>query len=666
MMKKKGYFEFGEFRLDVKERALLRNGEILQLTPKAFDTLLILVENAGTLVEKDAMMQAIWPDSFVEEIGLVRNISVLRKALGQDAEGQPFIETVPKRGYRFNARVRERLDEGAELVYEQSSVSQTVEIYREYATGEGAANRVGRAQELLATEPQVNPVRIRAEVLPLWKTRRAVAVYALLGLILGAAIWYALSVRRSQPFDKSKIQSIAVLPFKRLDAADDSERLGIGLADTLITRLSNIRALSVRPTRDVMRFEEAQQDIAETGRTLEVDAVLDGSVQRVGDRVRVTVRLIHTASKAQLWAAQLDEKLTDIFVLQDAIATRVAESLSLSLSDVEQQRIKKTYTQDVEAYQAYLKGRYFWNKRTRGDLEKTIEHFEEAIHISPGYALAYSGLADAYATRANRSRNAARRALSYKLAREAAIRAIELDEHLAEAHTSLGSVLRSLDWDWEGSEKALQRAIELNPNYPTAHHYYALLLATVGRLEEALSEITTAQRLDPLSLVINADLAMIYIFTRRPAQAIEVVKKALEINRQFPRLQQMLLWAYQEAGMLDAAIRESQSLPEIEGEEPILAMSILGYGYAVAGQRDKARLMVDKLLTLTEQISPALVQAAAVCSGLKDKDRAFELLEKALALKDDRLLWIKVDPRFDALRADKRYPELLRRLNLPQ
>src|SRR4030095_4831736 len=215
-------------------------------------------------------------------------------------------------------------------------------------------------------------------------------------------------------------------------------------------------------------------------------------------------------SKSQIWAAQFDEKLTDIFTMQDAISAQVAHSLSLNLSDAEQQRIRKNYTQNMEAYQAYLKGRYFWNRRTREDLDKTIEHLEQAISISPDYALAYTGLADAYSTLGYMSRTAARREHHYQLARGAAAKAIEIDENLAEAQASLGIILRSADWGWVESEKALKRAIELNPGYPIAHHYYALLLATVGRLDEALTEVTTAQRLDPLSLAINADMALIY------------------------------------------------------------------------------------------------------------------------------------------------------------
>lgn len=668
-MKKKRFFEFGEFQLDVRERSLLRNGDAVPLTPKAFDTLVILVENAGSLVEKDEMMRAVWPDSFVEEIGLARNISVLRKALGEDAGEQQFIETVPKRGYRFTApvreQVREHVDDGAELVFEQSSVAQTVEIYREYSTGDDIPVAATRIAEVMTPEPSTIALPGTAQPLPIWKSKRAVTIFAISFIVVAAGLWF-LFANRARPFDKSKIKSIAVLPFKRLDTADDNERLGMGMADTLITRLSNIRELSIRPTRDVMRYEDGRQDIAEAGKALDVDAILDGSIQRAGDRVRVTVRLIHTQSKSQIWAGQFDEKLTDVFTMQDAISAQVAKSLSLNLSDIEQQRINKKYTEDVEAYQAYLKGRYFLNKQTREDLLKTIEHFEQAIRLSPNYALAYAGLADVYANRAYRSGTSESREQNYKLAKRAALKAIEIDNDLAEAHASLGFILRSADWDWIESERSLKRAIELNPNYPAAHQYYAMLLATLGRMDEAVTEITTAQRLDPLSLLINADLAEMYIFARRPEQAIEVANKALEMNHEFVRLHFMLMWAHLEARMLDDAIREAQSKPENDGRDSIFPMSILSCAYANAGQLSEAWHVAERLLVLADQYSPALVQAAATCSWLGDNDHAFALIERALAVKNDRLLWLKVDPRFDNLRTDERYADLLRRMNLPK
>jgi DNA-binding winged helix-turn-helix (wHTH) protein/TolB-like protein len=690
-VKQKRYFEFGEFQLDVRERSLLRNGEAVQVTPKAFDTLVILVENAGSLVEKDEMMRAVWPDSFVEEIGLARNISVLRKVLGEDPGEQQFIETVPKRGYRFKAQVREHVDDapggagflpagfdkaadgitsgkdagvpgvssGAELVFEQSSVSQTVEIYREYATNEPGTAAV------ITPDLATTALPMAATPAPIWKSKRAVPLIAIAVVGLIAALWF-LNANRNRPIDKLKIKSIAVLPFKRLDTADDSERLGMGMTDTLITRLSNIRELNIRPTRDVMRYENAAEDIADAGKALGVDAILDGSIQRGGDRLRVTVRLIHTATKSQIWAGQFDEKLTDVFTMQDAISAQVAQSLSLNLSDLEQQRINKKYTEDVEAYQVYLKGRYFLNKQTREDLQKTIEHFEQAIRLSPNYALAYAGLADVYANWAYRSGTSESRERNYKRAKTAALKAIEIDGDLAEAHASLGFILRSADWDWIESERSLKRAIELNPNYPTAHHYYATLLATLGRTDEALTEITTAQRLDPLSLLINADLAEMYIFARRPEQAIEVATKALEMNHDFMRLHLMLMWAHLEARMLDDAIREAKSTPENEGRDTIFPMSILSCAYANAGQLSEAWQVAERLLVLADQYSPALVQAAATCSWLGDNDHAFALIERALAVKNDRLLWLKVDPRFDNLRKDDRYPGLLRRMNLPK
>jgi len=333
------FYEFGPFVLNPAEHTLLRHGEPFPLRPKVFDTLLVLVKNSGHLVEKDELMRAVWPGQFVEEGNLNKTISMLRQALGESAEGNHFIETVPKRGYRFIAPVRERVDESSEIIFEQSGVSRTVEI-SEYSHDAGDDLRPARA--LPAAKPPAS----------VWRSTRAVALLAVLLVAATAVFAYFALARRTKPLDKSQIKSIAVLPFKRLDTADDAERLGIGMADTLITRLSNLRQLSVRPTRDVMKYENGEDDIAAAGRALEADAVLDGSIQRVGDRLRVTVRLVHTESKSQIWAAQFDEGFTGIFAVQDAISEQVAQALSLNLSDAEQQQLKKNYTENVGAYQA--------------------------------------------------------------------------------------------------------------------------------------------------------------------------------------------------------------------------------------------------------------------------------------------------------------------------
>ena len=642
-MKNRRYFEFGEFLLHESERTLFRNGTAVQLTPKAFDTLLKLVENAGSLVEKDEIMRAVWPDSFVEETGLARNISVLRKVLGKDEGSEKFIETVPKRGYRFVAEVSQKMD------YDQAP-SPSIQVDHSSATEPEDA---GSATDLAVV---AKPTLLKWQI---------AMILTLLVVTIGVGLGYRRFANRTATVDKSSIRSIAVLPFERLDNIDDNDRLGIGMSDTLITRLGNIQQLSIRPTRDVMKYEHVRQDIAETGMELGVDAVLDGSIQRSGDRIRVTVRLIHTATKTQLWAAQFDDRLSDIFTMQDIISDQVARSLSLQLTEAEQRRLNKKYTEDFEAYQAYLKGRYFLNKRTREDLDKTIDYFKEAIRHSPNYALAFSGLADAYSTRANRSRASANREQAYLLARQAASKAVSIDDDLAEAHASLGIIARNADWNWLESEKALKHAIDLNPNYPTAHQYYALLLASVGRIDEALSEITTAQRLDPLSPVINGDLAEIYIFARRPQQAIEISQKALEVDPGNAKAQRMLMWAYLESGAFDEAIRYAQTAPDAGTESQIFPMSIQGCAYAATGQRQKALEIVDELLALTEQYSPPLVQAAIVYLELGETEKAFSLIEKALAVKDDRLLWIKVNPRFERLRSDGRYKALLNRLNLP-
>jgi DNA-binding winged helix-turn-helix (wHTH) protein/TolB-like protein/tetratricopeptide (TPR) repeat protein len=615
-----GQFVFGEFRLDRSERRLSRRGVAVPLSPKAFDTLLVLVERAGHLVTKDELMQAVWPDAFVEEIGLARNISVLRKALNQDAGGVQFIETVPKRGYRFTASV---------------------------TINDGAA-----PDQPAPPAPATRPV-----------IRRFAAHGAVMGVAatgLAALLWM-----RPSPVSSEGIASIAVLPFDRLDAPHDPERLGVGMADTLSSRLSNIRGLRIAPTREVFALEHASVSAAESGRTLGTDAVMDGTVQRTGDRVRVTVQLVRTDSGAPMWSGRFEQPFAGIFAIQEEIVGAVAGALGLRLSDEELSRMRRGDVNNVEAYQAYLKGRYFSGRRTVSDQEKAVENFERAIEISPGYALAYAGLADAYATRASRARDPVRRGDLYAKAKQTALDAVRRDPQLAEAHASLGLVLCMGDWNWAESEQALTRAIELKPNYAPARHYRAMLLAALGRPADALAEMTAAQRLDPLSLVVNADLAATYIFARQPDQAIRVATHALEMDEGFGRLQRVLTWAYQESGRFDDAVRQGQTLMNASDPESGFTAAILAYGYALGGNHDKARAMAEQLLAVkapSGQPAPATVHAAAVFAGLGDRDRAFDLLEQARRDRDDRLMWIQVDPRFDRVRTEARYQALVREL----
>jgi DNA-binding winged helix-turn-helix (wHTH) protein/TolB-like protein len=446
----KRIYEFGPFRLDAGERVLLRGGQPEPLSPKALEVLLMLVESSGHIVEKGDLMNRVWADSFVEEGNLKVTVSILRKALEADAGDRQFIETVPRRGYRFVANVKELASESAELVVrERTTASITIE-----ESGEGKEREQEKALAAPKRESRVS--------LPV-----AISCLAVIGLaIAGVYLWTS----RTAP--GSEMKSIAVLPFKPVAADVRDESLEMGIADTLITKLSNIRNLTVRPMSAVRKYSGLEQDAVLAGRKQRVDAVLDGSIQKVGEKVRVTVRLMSVTDGGTLWTSHFDEKFTDIFAVQDSISKRVAETLAIRLSHEERTLLTKHYTENTEAYQLYLKGRYYWSKRTDEGIKKGIEYFQQAIEKDPLHALAYADLARSYKSSSYYGIYPPSEALPRS--KEAVRKALEIDKSLAEAHMALASILETSDWNWQAAEEEFKLAIELKPNDATSHHLYGL------------------------------------------------------------------------------------------------------------------------------------------------------------------------------------------------
>lgn len=578
-------YEFGPFRLEVAEHLLSRNRETVQLQPKAFELLLVLVKHHGHLLEKDELLKAIWPDTVVGEVNLANNISILRKALGEGEQGQRFIETVPRRGYRFIAPVRE---------------------------GTAAPDAAAGAQSGGVT-------------------------------VLSVAI-----------------KSIAVLPFKPIVANERSEALEIGMADTLITRLSNLKHLIVRPTSAVRKYATLDQDPLAAGREQRVDAVLESSFQRAGAKIRVTMRLVHVRDGAALWSYQCDEDYADVFAAQDIIAEKVARALMPGLTGAERKRLARRYTDNFEAYQLYVKGHFFWDKRTEEGIQKSIEYFEQAIQLDPNYALAYAGLATSYVTTAYREMVPPAEAGSR--AEAVARKALEIDEQLGQAHSAL-AVLHFRNLEWSQGVREFQRAIDLNPSYSTAHMWYSYYLMALGRFDEAIAEAKRAQELDPLSLIINTQTGTPFFYLRQYDRAIEQYQKALEMDRQFPPARYWLGRAYTQKGDYVEAIA---SLRPTVAANPRLKAYItpLAYAYAVSGERNAAVKLLDEL---REQAAPRSVSAyyiALIYAGLGEQDQAFVWLEKAYQERADGIIFLNVEPGFDRLRAHPRFHDLLRRLRL--
>jgi adenylate cyclase len=455
--------------------------------------------------------------------------------------------------------------------------------------------------------------------------------------------------------------SIAVLPFVNMSADAENEYFCDGLAEELLNALSKVEGLRVAARTSAFSFKGRDLDIREIGRKLNVNTVLEGSVRKAGGRLRIAAQLISVDDGYHLWSEKYDRQLEDVFDIQDEISLAIVEALKVRLLGEEVAAVLKRHTIDVEAYQLYLKGRYFWNKRTEDGLKKAIEYFNNAIERDNKYALAFAGLADCYTVISMYGALAPKQ--TYPLSKAAAMRALEIDNQLAEAHTSLAYAMYRYDWDWTAAEKEFKRSLELNPNYASAHQWYASYLSALGRSEEALAQIRRAQELDPLSLIINRDVGMILYWMRQYDHAIEELNKTLQMDRAFGPAYAFLGLAYEQKGMYEQAIKVLQEGLEIFQYEPFF-MAQLGRVFVLTGQRGAAQDILDRLLELSKRryISPSYL--AILCVALGNKDQAFEWIERAYEERDDRLVFIKVEPLSDDIRSDTRFADLVRRIGL--
>ena len=655
----KQLYEFEQFRLDPHERLLLCDGEPVPLTPKAFDMLLALVENSGRLLKKEELMRRLWPDSFVEEGSLTQNVSLLRRALGERPEGQKFIETVPRRGYRFVAGVRAVDDDDAGLILrERSSANNAGEGKQEPDIAEShAKSGQAAAEKALDSGKHANWI--------LRQKRRGVVL--IVGLALGlivAAFLISSFFNKTKQVAGQPIKSIAVLPFKSLGGDNDDEYLGVGIAETLTTRLSSLQLLNVRPSSAVLKYADSQKETVEAGRELKVDSVLEGSIHRLGGRIRVTVRLVSVSDVSLLWADHFDENLTDIFRVEDSISTKVAAALALKLSGEEQKRLIKRYTDNAEAYQHYLKGRFFWNKRTAEGFTLGIAQFKQAVEKDPGYALAFAGLADSYTGLT--FYNFAAPNETMPKAREAAMNALAIDSTLAEAHASLAHVKVNYDWDWAEAEKEFRLSIQLKPDYATAHQWYAIhYLTPTGHLEEAIQEIKLALDLEPTSLVMNTFLGATLYFAGRYDDAIEQCRKTIVMDSNFAVAHWHLGLALEQKGMFDDAIEELQKAITISGSSPLM-IAALGHAYGIAGKRNEANRILDQLQKLSAIRYVSSCELAAIYVALGEREQAFQWLERSYKERSFHLVNVKVRPEFASLHPDPRFQDLVRRIGLPQ
>ena len=607
-------FEFGEFRVDVLRRSLEREEQPVALSGKAFEILVVLIEQRGEVVDKDALMRQVWADTIVEENNITVAISALRKALAETPASPKWIVTIPGRGYTFVGELRCDLP-----------------------TAE--------------TSPPIAPT-----IAPPPPRRSRTAYLLVAGALLVAASAYGLIAWLIPDwFAPKPLRSVAILPFAVLNQDSKNDYLGLGLTDAVITRLGNTQFV-VRPLTTVSRF--AERDPIQSGRDLGVDAVVEGSVQTADSRIRVSTRLLRVRDGTPLWGQTFDVASDNAFTIEDSIAERVASNLSGHLTGQQQSALNKRPTANASAYANYLRGRYYSQKYTEDGFRKAVDYLQSAIDSDPGYALAYSGLADTYYLSSNLvfPPNEA-----MPRAKAAAQRAVELDPSLAAAHVSLGLIASKYSWNWDVAEREFQAALAIEPNLATAHLWFGVYRAQLGDFNTAISEVRRAQELDPLSSEINCFLGLVLYWARRYDDSISQLRQTITFDPTFVPNYVSLCWALEAKGDAKAALDAcKQALGRQVNPWTTLP---LARAQALAGDHTTANATMASLAKQTELFVSGY-DRAAVYAALDRTDDAFAALEEGYRSRAEWMVYLKVDPQMDTLRRDPRYTTLLKRLGL--
>ena len=607
-------FRIGEFLVSPALNQISRNGTSARIEPKAMRVLVYLAEHPG-VVSKEQLISAVWPDVFVSEDVLPGCVSALRKTLSDDARRPKFIETIHKGGYRLLVPV-ERVNRN------------------------GAAHVEAETPKTVTSQPS--------------RTRRlaiAMAVVLIAAVLVAALAW-----------PRHQYDSVAVLPFEEASRDSATQYLSDGIPEQVANDLSQLSTLRVMAWATVCRYHQHDVDVRAVGRQLGVKAVLSGSLQRDGDHLVLRTELIDVTRGSQLWGKQYDANIADAPKLQQQISQDIASNLRVRLSESEQERIQRHYSASPAAYELYLKGRFFWGKRTKQGLQQGIVYFQQAIKSDPNYALAYAGLADSYALLDDWGDTAPRD--SFPKARAAAEKAIALDDSLAEAHASLGMVREAYDWDWIGAELEFKRAIALNPNYATAHQWYGLFLASMGRFTEAEAEVRRARELDPLSPIVNMALPEVYTWAHREDEAIPEYKKIIAMDPAFPGAHGNLAYLFERKHMYAEALEEQQRNSALAGDTDL--MRRLQKIYATSGYEAMLREELKK--ELEDRAKGKYGKALGIASYyamLGDETHAFEWIEKGYEERSSGMQYLAVDSQFDTIRSNPKYQYWLGVLNLP-
>ncbi len=621
---------FGIYELDLKNGELRKAGQRLKLQPQPFKVLTILAVRAGETVTREEIQHQVWGEElFVDfERGLNVCIQQIRGALNDDADAPRYIETLPKRGYRFLATV-EKLENPVQTAHPPVASQQIAAVP--------------------STHPKVKRLRL--------------AVALVLVVLLISALLYFAKMSNRFPFRTAarSIRSVAVLPFDNFSGDPEQQYFADGMTEALIAELGQIRDLRVPSRTSVMLYKRAKKPLRQIAQELTVDALLEGSVTRSGDRVEITVQLLDGLRDQHLWGGTYARDFRDVLALQHELARAITAELKISFSPQEQQHLKSSAPVNADAYAAYLHGRYYWYKRTIEGFQKSIQYYEQAVAADPNYAPAYAGLADAYALLGSSPNDGLPPYEAMPKAKAAAQKALQLDDGLAEAHASLAHINMVYDWNWTSAEKEFKQAIELNPNYAGAHEWYAEFLAARGRESEALSEMKRARDADPLLVLMHAAVAEALYYSRRYDEVISQCQQTLELDPDYPLAHFHLGRAYMGKNMYPEAIAEYQKAQASLGETPAILMAI-GYANAKAGDRAAARKALEELRAQSKRRYVPALYFAAIYTGLGDSDAGLLWLEKAYREHSDYLIYLNVDPMADPLRSDSRFQAILRNI----
>jgi TolB-like protein/DNA-binding winged helix-turn-helix (wHTH) protein/Tfp pilus assembly protein PilF len=645
---------FGVFEADLETCELRKHGLRSKLGEQPFQILAMLLEKPGGLVTREQLRTRLWPsDTFVDfDHGLNNAVMRLREALGDSSDHPHFIETLPRRGYRFLAPV-EKMRAAETAATSGRTVGNLI------GTDLGTPEVLVAGSSAIRCEDAGKKWMVLSRIAVL-----SIAVLAGIALLTGVTAHYVRGVSASKG-KPEHTTSLVVLPLENLSGDREQDYFADGMTDDLIANLAKIRSLRVISRSTAMAYKGKREPLSEIARELNVDAVVEGTVLRAGNRVRITAELVQVSTDRHLWADTYESQLGDVLALQNRVSSAIVDEIRINLTSEEKERLAKNPAVRPDAYENYLKGRYYWNKRSDEGLAKAIRYFEEATREDPQYALGYAGLADSYAIIGAKIFGTMPVSDAAPKAKAAALKALQLDNTLAEAQTSLATVSFNYDWDWPAAERGFKRAIELDPGYPTAYQRYSLYLMAMGRTQESFDQINCARKLDPLSISINFSLGWRYYLAHQYDRAIEQLGNTLEMDPSYELAHLVLGEAYEQKHDFNRAIPELRKASALAHDTPLM-ISALAHVYAVAGKRAEAKDLLTELVAESQHqyVSPYYV--ATVFAGLGENARALERLKVAYADRSNGLVFLKVDPELDGLRETADFQALLQRMGLKQ